>query len=226
MLLGCWCCLQVLPAVVAFTDTARSGVLPPTTAATFPWLEATSAVSDPVYGGMYMSSDYTKYSFPMATSMTLLAWSLLEFSGGYAAGGSLNTAQGQLRWGADYLKRAHTTPSSFVVQVRSHRVWQREKAAVLPASATQHACLIGLQFSYSWDQDTHHLLHVFTVSTMGLPACLPYRLATPVTTCRWTSTHAQAAGASPRACQQTGGAVQALLMHDWKHSMQEYSARR
>lgn len=63
--------------------------------------------------------------------MTLLAWSLVEFSGGYAAaattsssstGGSssssaLNSATSQLRWGADYLMRAHTTPSSFVVQV-------------------------------------------------------------------------------------------------------------
>lgn len=47
---------QVLPAVTRFTDTARSGVLPPNTAATFPWLEATSAGSDPVYGGYYMSS--------------------------------------------------------------------------------------------------------------------------------------------------------------------------
>jgi hypothetical protein len=47
---------QVLPVVTRFTDTARSGVLPPTTAAAFPWLEATSAGSDPVYGGYYMSS--------------------------------------------------------------------------------------------------------------------------------------------------------------------------
>lgn len=62
--------------------------------------------------------DYVKYSFPIATSMTTLAWSLVEFSGGYAAAGSLNTATSQLRWGADYLMRAHATPSSFVVQVR------------------------------------------------------------------------------------------------------------
>lgn len=64
------------------------------------------------------AADYVKYSFPIATSMTMLAWSLVEFSGGYAAAGSLNTATSQLRWGADYLMRAHTTPSSFVVQVR------------------------------------------------------------------------------------------------------------
>jgi len=64
-----------------------------------------------------LRADYVKYSFPIATSMTLLAWSLVEFSGGYAAGGAANSALSQLRWGADYLMRAHTSPSSFVVQV-------------------------------------------------------------------------------------------------------------
>jgi hypothetical protein len=63
------------------------------------------------------TADYVKYSFPMATSMTMLAWSLVEFSKGYAAAGALNSATSQLKWGADYLIRAHTTPSSFVVQV-------------------------------------------------------------------------------------------------------------
>jgi hypothetical protein len=62
-------------------------------------------------------ADYVKYSFPIATSMTTLAWSLVEFSKGYAATGSLATATSQLRWGADYLQAAHITPSSFVVQV-------------------------------------------------------------------------------------------------------------
>jgi hypothetical protein len=50
--------------------------------------------------------------------MTLLAWSLVEFAGGYSAAGALNSATNQLKWGADYLMKAHVTPSSFVVQVR------------------------------------------------------------------------------------------------------------
>jgi hypothetical protein len=50
--------------------------------------------------------------------MTLLAWSLVEFSGGYSAAGALSSATSQLKWGADYLMKAHITPSSFVVQVR------------------------------------------------------------------------------------------------------------
>lgn len=73
-------------------------------------------------------ADYVKYALPTATSMTLLAWSLVEFSGGYAAAGVLNSATSQLRWGADYLMRAHVTPSSFVVQVS-------EKGATCHAAA-------------------------------------------------------------------------------------------
>jgi hypothetical protein len=62
--------------------------------------------------------DYVKYSLPTATAITLLGWSLVEFAQGYAAAGTLPTALGQLKWGADYLMRAHTNSTSFVVQVR------------------------------------------------------------------------------------------------------------
>jgi hypothetical protein len=47
---------QVLPAVTAFTDTARAGVLPPATAAAYPFLERTPAAADPIAGGFFMAS--------------------------------------------------------------------------------------------------------------------------------------------------------------------------
>jgi hypothetical protein len=34
-------------------------------------------------GGFFMGGDYVKHSFPMAGSMTLLAWSLLRFGPAY-----------------------------------------------------------------------------------------------------------------------------------------------
>lgn len=75
------------------------------------------------------TADYVKYSFPMATSMTMLAWSLVEFSKGYAAAGALKSATSQLKWGADYLIRAHTTTSSFVVQVGAEADLQHLRCA-------------------------------------------------------------------------------------------------
>jgi hypothetical protein len=46
---------------------------------------------------------------------------------GYAAAGQLPAARAQLRWGADYLMRAHTNSTAFVVQVRV-RLWTRPAA--------------------------------------------------------------------------------------------------
>jgi hypothetical protein len=38
---------------------------------------------DPVPGGFYMGADYVKYTTPMATSLSLLAYSLVEHKEGY-----------------------------------------------------------------------------------------------------------------------------------------------
>lgn len=38
---------------------------------------------DAVPGGFYMGDDYVKYTTPMATSLSLLAWGMVEFKGGY-----------------------------------------------------------------------------------------------------------------------------------------------
>eukprot|EP00879_Flechtneria_rotunda_P004438 GHRR01004689.1.p1 GENE.GHRR01004689.1~~GHRR01004689.1.p1 ORF type:complete len:1077 (+),score=332.23 GHRR01004689.1:2028-5258(+) len=108
---------DVLPAVTQFVDTARSGALPPATALKYSFLESSTATSDSIVGGYYMNSDYNKYSLPIATSMTMLAWSLIEFPKGYAAAGQFQTAVDQLKWGADYLMAAHTAPNQFVVQI-------------------------------------------------------------------------------------------------------------
>lgn len=40
---------------------------------------------DPVPGGFWMSADNVKYTAPMATSLSLLAWSVVEFRDGYKA---------------------------------------------------------------------------------------------------------------------------------------------
>lgn len=46
----------------------------------YPWLaNATGNPMDLVHGGFYMGADYVKHSFPLATSMSMLAWSLLQF---------------------------------------------------------------------------------------------------------------------------------------------------
>jgi hypothetical protein len=46
----------------------------------YPWLtNATGNPADLVHGGYYMGVDYVKHTFPLATSMSMLAWCLLRF---------------------------------------------------------------------------------------------------------------------------------------------------
>jgi hypothetical protein len=109
-----------LPAVSTFLDAQKSGPLPASAVAAYPWVENPSDLqrSEPIRGGYYMSDDYVKYSFPMATTTAMLAWTVLQFGAGYAAAGQLGAVQAHVRWGADYLMKAHTAASNFVVQVR------------------------------------------------------------------------------------------------------------
>lgn len=51
----------------------------------YPWLgaAATGDPADTVQGGYYMGADYVKHSLPLATSMSMLAWSLMAFKPGF-----------------------------------------------------------------------------------------------------------------------------------------------
>jgi hypothetical protein len=109
-----------LPAVTTFLEAQKSGPLLASAVAAYPWLENPSDLQrlEPIRGGYYMSEDYVKYSFPMASSTAILAWTVLQFGAGYAKAGQLAAVQQHVRWGADYLMKAHTATSNFVVQVR------------------------------------------------------------------------------------------------------------
>jgi hypothetical protein len=52
---------------------------------------------DAVRGGFYMGADYVKYTTPMATSLSLLAWSMVEFKGGFKEQVCTITCHGGLR---------------------------------------------------------------------------------------------------------------------------------
>jgi hypothetical protein len=71
---------ELLPRTVTMLDVQRSGPLMTSTKAQFPWLEE-SGLRDRVIGGWYMTgADYVKYTFPMASSVAFMSWSMLEFS--------------------------------------------------------------------------------------------------------------------------------------------------
>jgi endoglucanase len=68
-------------------------------------------------GGYYDAGDHVKFGLPMAYSMTMLAWGATQYRDAYARGGQLDEILAELKWGADYLVKAHSAPNVFWGQV-------------------------------------------------------------------------------------------------------------
>ncbi|XP_020571498.1 endoglucanase 12-like [Phalaenopsis equestris] len=54
-------------------------------------------------GGYYDAGDNIKFHFPMAFSMSLLSWSVVEYSSKYKALGEYDHVRDIIKWGTDYL---------------------------------------------------------------------------------------------------------------------------
>ncbi|KAL0302009.1 UNVERIFIED_CONTAM: Endoglucanase 11 [Sesamum radiatum] len=80
-------------------------------------------------GGYYDAGDNVKFGLPMAYTITLLSWGVLEFEDQIAAAGELQHALQAIKWGTDYLIKAHTHPHVLWAQVgdgdTDHLCWQR-----------------------------------------------------------------------------------------------------
>ncbi|OUM66324.1 family 9 glycoside hydrolase [Piromyces sp. E2] len=59
-------------------------------------------------GGYYDAGDNAKFNFPGAATMTLLAWSGVDYADGYKKAGQWKYILDAVRWGADYFMKCHT----------------------------------------------------------------------------------------------------------------------
>lgn len=84
-------------------------------------------------GGYHDAGDYGKFSLPLASSLTNLAWGGLQFGKGYAASGQADDLLAAVKWGTDYLLRCNVLDAAgktsfFVAQVgdadADHALWQ------------------------------------------------------------------------------------------------------
>ncbi|KAM6548961.1 hypothetical protein CsatB_020637 [Cannabis sativa] len=80
-------------------------------------------------GGYYDAGDHVKFGLPMAFTVTMLSWSVIEFRQEIAAGGELRHAMEAIKWGTDYFIKAHTSPNVLWAEVgdgdTDHYCWQR-----------------------------------------------------------------------------------------------------
>ncbi|KAH3862175.1 hypothetical protein DPMN_025141, partial [Dreissena polymorpha] len=83
--------------------------------------------------------DHVKFNFPMAFSVTSLAWGLLEFKDAYSDSGQLEYMYDSIRWPLDYLLRCHVSPHVYYVQVgdggQDHSYWGRPENMTMPRPA-------------------------------------------------------------------------------------------
>lgn len=88
-------------------------------------------------GGYYDAGDNVKYSFPMAFSATMLAWSVVEYGG--AMGEERRHALEAVRWATDFLLKA-TEKTNVVyalvgVPVEDHHCWERPEDMDTPRTS-------------------------------------------------------------------------------------------
>lgn len=69
-------------------------------------------------GGYYDAGDHVKFGLPMAFTVTMLSWSVIEYADQIASAGELEHALEAIKWGTDYFIKAHTGPSVLWVEVR------------------------------------------------------------------------------------------------------------
>jgi endoglucanase len=121
---------DVLQKSLLFYDAQRSGDLPADFRVSWRGDSALGDGSDvgvDLTGGYYDAGDHVKFGLPMAATMTMLAWGVVQYREAYAASGLLDHMLEALKWGTDWLVRAHPEPNVFYAQVGNggadHAFW-------------------------------------------------------------------------------------------------------
>ena len=70
-----------------------------------------------IYDSFCSAGDYVKFGYPMAGAMTVLAYGGISYSAGYEAAGEMDNLKDAIKWGTDYLLKAHVSPNEFYCQV-------------------------------------------------------------------------------------------------------------
>ncbi|KAG2222099.1 hypothetical protein INT45_007985 [Circinella minor] len=68
-------------------------------------------------GGYYDAGNYLKFTLPLSHTLTLISWGALEWYDGYVNGSQLEYLHNMLRWGTDWLIKAHPSDNVLYVQV-------------------------------------------------------------------------------------------------------------
>ncbi|KAK9668392.1 hypothetical protein RND81_13G057200 [Saponaria officinalis] len=117
---------------ILFYEAQRSGYLPSTQRVTW---RSHSGLSDgklqgvDLVGGYYDAGDNVKFGLPMAFTITMMSWSAIEYGNQISKHGELGHTLEAIKWGTDYLIKAHPEPNVLYGEVgdgnTDHYCWQR-----------------------------------------------------------------------------------------------------
>ena len=133
---------EVLRKSLMFYQAQRSGNL--TSSRTVQWresshLEDRGEAGEDLSGGYYDAGDTVKFGFPLASALTVLCWGGLQYEEGYRLAAQLEELRQTVRWGTDYLVKAHTAESELYGQVGNseldHNQWTRPSDSTAPRPA-------------------------------------------------------------------------------------------
>ncbi|KAF6154212.1 hypothetical protein GIB67_035873 [Kingdonia uniflora] len=68
-------------------------------------------------GGFYDAGDAIKFNFPSSFAMTMLSWSVIEYSGKYEAAGELNHVKEIIKWGTDYILKTFNSSADTIDKI-------------------------------------------------------------------------------------------------------------
>ncbi|KAF3448696.1 hypothetical protein FNV43_RR09409 [Rhamnella rubrinervis] len=123
---------QALSKSILFFEAQRSGYLPHNQRVTWrsnSGLQDGKASGVDLVGGYYDAGDNVKFGLPMAFTVTMMSWSIIEYGKQMAASGELGHAMEAVKWGTDYFIKAHPQPNVLYGEVgdgnSDHYCWQR-----------------------------------------------------------------------------------------------------
>ncbi|PIA46990.1 hypothetical protein AQUCO_01400010v1 [Aquilegia coerulea] len=70
-------------------------------------------------GGFYDAGDAIKFNFPSSFAMTMLSWSVIEYSAKYEAAGELTHIKDTIKWGTDYLLKTFNSSADTIDRIQA-----------------------------------------------------------------------------------------------------------
>nr|AXQ39838.1 beta-1,4-endoglucanase [Loboptera decipiens] len=123
---------DVIRKSLLFYEAQRSGKLPSDQSVTW---RKDSALNDKgnsgedLTGGYYDAGDFVKFGFPMAYTITTLAWGAIDYANGYNKANAMDGVRKAIKWGTDYFMKAHVHQTTFYGQIgdgqADHNYWGR-----------------------------------------------------------------------------------------------------